>query len=152
VAADAPPLDGERIASAFERVPSVVERLLAAGPYASVDEVMARAERVVRELREEEQVALLDAHPRIGAPAAGLSSVSAGEQGGEADAATAAALDEANGEYEQLFGFRCVVFVAGRAKAELLPVMRARLRNDRDGELATGLAEFLAIARDRLSR
>jgi 2-oxo-4-hydroxy-4-carboxy--5-ureidoimidazoline (OHCU) decarboxylase len=44
------------------------------------------------------------------------------------------------------------VFVAGRSKAEILPVFRERLRRGRDDELATGIDEFLSIARDRLTR
>jgi 2-oxo-4-hydroxy-4-carboxy-5-ureidoimidazoline decarboxylase len=57
-----------------------------------------------------------------------------------------------NDEYERTFGFRFVIFVAGRSKAEIVPVMRERLRRSRDDELATGIAEFLAITRDRLDR
>jgi 2-oxo-4-hydroxy-4-carboxy-5-ureidoimidazoline decarboxylase len=57
-----------------------------------------------------------------------------------------------NDEYERRFGFRFVVFVAGRSKAELVPVFRERLRRTRAEELATGVEEFLAITRDRLER
>jgi 2-oxo-4-hydroxy-4-carboxy--5-ureidoimidazoline (OHCU) decarboxylase len=57
-----------------------------------------------------------------------------------------------NEQYERTFGFRFVVFVAGRSKADIAEVMRDRLRRSRDDELATGIAEFLAITRDRLER
>ena len=57
-----------------------------------------------------------------------------------------------NDAYERRFGFRCVIFVAGRPKDALVVVMRARLARERAAELAAGLAEFLAIARDRLQR
>lgn len=144
------PIDDGRIAVAFERVPRLVDALGAAGPHASIDDVLQRAGRLVEELGEETQVALLNAHPRIGAARAGLSEVSAREQGG-ADAATLAELASLNDEYELRFGFRCVAFVAGRPLKALIPVLRERLAHDRETELATGLREFLAIARDRLT-
>ena len=57
-----------------------------------------------------------------------------------------------NEEYEARFGFRFVVFVAGRPQSEIVPVFRERLRRTRAEELATGIDEFLAIAQDRLKR
>jgi 2-oxo-4-hydroxy-4-carboxy--5-ureidoimidazoline (OHCU) decarboxylase len=44
------------------------------------------------------------------------------------------------------------VFVHGRSKADIVPVLRERLRRTREDELATGINEFLAITRDRLMR
>ena len=152
MAADAPTVDDRRIAIAFERVPRLVSGLRAAAPYASVDDVMRRAAQLVGAMSRDERVALLDAHPRIGADRAGLSEVSAREQGDAADAATARELAALNDEYEHRFGFRCVVFVGGRQRAALVPVLRERIERTRDEELATGRDEFLAIARDRLSR
>jgi 2-oxo-4-hydroxy-4-carboxy-5-ureidoimidazoline decarboxylase len=95
---------------------------------------------------------VLDAHPRIGADPASLSALSRREQGGAADRATLAELAELNDAYERAFGFRFVVFVAGRSKAEIVPVLRRRLANDRAAELRAGLEQFLAIALDRLER
>ena len=144
------PVDEDTIAVAFERVPRLVDALGAAGPYARIDDVLQQAARLIGELGEETQVALLNAHPRIGAARAGLSGASASEQSG-ADAATLAELASLNDEYELRFGFRCVAFVAGRPIGALVPVLRERLGHDRETELQTGLREFLAIARDRLT-
>ena len=98
-----------------------------------------------------ERAAVLNAHPRIGAPT-GLSTRSAAEQGAGETAAGSMleTLGRLNDEYERRFGFRFVVFVRGRSRAEIVPVLEARLRRTRDEELATGLEEFLAIARDRM--
>ena len=148
----AAPVDEHRISVAFERVPEILEGLRAAGPYASVDQVLRSAVRLLGAMNEEHRAALLNVHPRIGADPAGLSAHSAREQGAEADAATRRELASLNDAYELRFGFRCVVFVAGRSQEELLPILRERLRRTRDEELATGIDEFLAIARDRLSR
>jgi len=98
-----------------------------------------------------ERVAVLNAHPRIGATA-GLSARSAAEQGGTTDPQTLRALELLNAEYERTFGFRFVVFGNGRSRAEIVPLLQARLRRTRREELATGIEEFLAIARDRLTR
>ena len=60
-----------------------------------------------------------------------------------------AALVKLNRSYEEKFGFRFVVFVDGRPRAEVLSVLRQRLQNSRDEELAAGLDDLVAIALDR---
>ena len=56
---------------------------------------------------------------------------------------------ELNEAYEQRFGFRFVVFVNKRAKAEIVNVLRRRLGNNREQELRSGLRDMFLIARDR---
>ena len=136
------------VAEAFERAPVLAERV---GQGGDPDAVVARARAVRATMTEAERIAVLDAHPRIGATT-GLSARSATEQGGAADAVTLRTLVLLNAEYERTFGFRFVVFVDGRSRAEIVPVLQARLRRTRSEELATGIDEFLAIARDRLER
>lgn len=136
------------VAEAFERAPVLAERV---GQGGDPDAVVARARAVLATMSEAERIAVLDAHPRIGATT-GLSARSATEQGGAADAVTLRTLELLNAEYERTFGFRFVVFVDGRSRAEIVPVLQARLRRTRSEELATGIDEFLAIARDRLER
>ncbi len=103
------------------------------------------------DISEAEKIALLNSHPRIGADPATLSAASRAEQGaGDDDPAVLRELAELNDAYERRFGFRFVVFVDGRPKSKLLSVLRARLGRTRDEELATGISEFLAIARDRV--
>ena len=100
-------------------------------------------------MTEAQRIAVLDAHPRIGADPRALSARSRSEQGEDVGPAVLATL---NDEYERKFGFRFVVFVHGRTKREVLAVLRERIGRSRDEELATGLEEFLAITRDRLSK
>ena len=140
-----------RIAVAFERAPVLVERLAALAD-APPDRIVAEARRVIGRLDEAAQIEILNAHPRIGADAATLSERSRAEQGAAADATTLRELAALNEAYERKFGFRFVVFVAGRPKHDILPVLRERLERTHDVELATGLAEYLRIARDRLER
>ncbi len=134
-------------AEAFERAPLLAERV----GEGDVETVTARARAILDAMTDAERVAVLNAHPRIGATA-GLSARSAAEQGEAADPETLRALELLNAEYERTFGFRFVVFVRGRSRAEIVPVLQARLRRTRREELATGIEEFLAIARDRLTR
>ena len=137
------------VAEAFERAPVLAERV---GEGGSPTAVIARARDVIEHMTEAERIAVLNAHPRIGA-AAGLSARSAAEQNtGATDRETMRTLELLNAEYERTFGFRFVVFVNGRSRAEIVPVLQARLRRPRHDELATGIEEFLAIARDRLER
>lgn len=137
---------------AFERAPAIVDRLAAEAPFPSVDAAIARAEGLLGAMTERDRIAVLDAHPRIGADRGVLSADSLREQGPDADPAVLRELAELNEAYEHRFGFRFVVFVAGRSKAELVPVLRRRLQGTREDELGAGVAAFLAIARDRLKR
>ena len=136
------------LAAIFERAPRLAERVRGT----DAASILASARTEIARMSESERIGVLNAHPRIRADPASLSPVSRREQSGDADDPTLQALAAMNEEYERTFGFRFVVFVAGRSKAEIVPVMRERLRRTREQELATGVDEFLAIARDRLER
>ncbi|HYX88799.1 MAG TPA: 2-oxo-4-hydroxy-4-carboxy-5-ureidoimidazoline decarboxylase [Gaiellaceae bacterium] len=114
------------------------------------DPLGAAAEEVADRLSEQEKLEALNAHPAIGAR--NLSPRSAAEQGVEADTATLTELAYLNQVYEEKFGFRFVVFVDRRPKAEIVPVLHERLERTREEELETGMRELVAIARDRWTR
>jgi 2-oxo-4-hydroxy-4-carboxy--5-ureidoimidazoline (OHCU) decarboxylase len=138
----------ENLVAVFERAPLLAERITGDDPAS----IVASARSQLAAMNEDERIAVLNAHPRIGADPASLSALSRREQGGGADGVTLHELAAMNDEYERRFGFRFVVFVAGRSKAEIVPVFRERLGRTREDELATGIEEFLAITRDRLER
>jgi 2-oxo-4-hydroxy-4-carboxy-5-ureidoimidazoline decarboxylase len=138
----------EELDTIFERAPSLAEHIRGDDPAT----IIASARSLIARLSEQERIGVLNAHPRIGADPASLSELSRREQGGAGELATLRDLATMNEEYERKFGFRFVVFVAGRSKSEIVPVFRERLRGTRAEELATGIDEFLAIARDRLER
>ncbi len=118
----------------------------------SPEDIVRKARAIVQTFREGELVATLNAHPRIGDDVRALSELSLREQGADQTPMTLAELMTLNAEYERKFGFRFVVFVNGRSKADLIPVIRERLTRTRDSELRTGIEEFLAISLDRLQR
>ena len=139
----------------FEGAGPLLERLRAGGPYASSRDVVTRAREILSKLSEPEQIAVINAHPRIGEKPERVkaqSALSFREQGYDRDTTSPDVLlrlAHLNEEYEQKFGFRFVVFVNRRSKEALLPVLEARLHGSRAGELRTALGEILAIAEDR---
>jgi 2-oxo-4-hydroxy-4-carboxy--5-ureidoimidazoline (OHCU) decarboxylase len=115
---------------------------------AQLDDPLGQARKVLADAPEEEQIEALATHPRIG-QRVNVSEQAAREQGSDEDPALLAALVKLNKSYEQKFGFRFVVFVDGRPRAEILSVLRQRLQNARGEELAAGLDDLVAIALDR---
>jgi len=139
---------GEAVSMLFENAPRFAAWVAAARPFESDAELMAAAARIAHQMAEADQVELVNAHPRLGARDR-LSAASQREQGASPDPVDVE-LAGLNASYEMRFGFRYLVFVAGRSRGDLLPEFRAALRGDRDGELRRALDDTLAIAADRL--
>ena len=151
-ALDALPDDAFVAAAApwFEGAPRFLARLAADRPHGDVATLFGRAEEIARAMPEDEQLELIDAHPRLGAPPASVSTASFREQGYDRETTEAIAeLERLNAEYEARFGFRFCVFVAGRPRPELVPVLRGALAADRDAEIRRAIHDVIAIARDR---
>jgi 2-oxo-4-hydroxy-4-carboxy-5-ureidoimidazoline decarboxylase len=138
------------VAPLFEGAPRFLARLSAARPFDSPERMFERARAIAHAMPEDEQVELIDAHPRLGAAPGTVSAMSFREQGydrGPLD--LAAELERLNAAYEARFGFRYCVFVAGRSRAELLPKLEAALEQDRVQELDRALDAVVDIAIDR---
>ena len=127
-------LSVDELAELFSGRTRFVERL------AREDDPLTRADALIDELPSGEKVEACEAHPRIGERSP--------EQYGD-DPRVLAELAELNRAYEEKFGFRFIVFVNRRPRAELVPVLRERLQRTREEELDTALHELVAIARDR---
>jgi 2-oxo-4-hydroxy-4-carboxy--5-ureidoimidazoline (OHCU) decarboxylase len=140
------------LAELFEGAPRFCGRLADGRPYADYDELLVRARSIASEMPTDEQIELIDSHPRIGADPRTVSAVSYREQGYDRDSGTAhlqRRLDELNDQYERRFGFRFVVYVAGRPRSEIADVMEGRMSASREEELDRALSDIFAIARDR---
>jgi len=137
-------LTADELAELFEGRTRLVELL------AEREDPLGSAEKVLGELTEQEQRQALNAHPAIGART--LSKRSATEQGSGGHPAVLTELAYLNQVYEEKFGFRFVVFVDRRSRAELLPVLQQRLQRTREQELESGLEELVRIAEDRWRR
>ena len=153
------------MAPLFEGASRFLGRLAVARPFETLANLFARAREIAQAMPIVEQLALLDAHPRLGAPLASVSAMSFVVQGYHREAAeqaaraaeserarVAAELDRLNTAYEERFGFRYCVFVAGRPRAALLAGLGAALRADRPAEIARALDAVVDIATDRAAR
>ena len=138
-------LTADELAELFEGRTRFVERL------AAEPDPLVRARDLVHELPADVKREVLDAHPAIG-QRTGLSARSAAEQGADTDPAVLEELARLNAAYEARHGFRFVVFVNRRPKAEILEVLRGRIDNPTGAELETALTELVAIACDRWAR
>ena len=134
----------EQLADLFEGRTRLVEEL------AKRDDPLGEARSVIAQLSEVDKLEALNAHPAIGGK--NLSTRSAAEQGDDADPAILTELSYLNQVYGEKFGFRFVVFVNRRPKAEILEVLRQRLERTREEELDTAVEELIAIAEDRWRR
>ncbi len=137
-------LTAEELAELFGGRTRLVETL------AGREDPLWSARDVLRDLPEGAQIEALNAHPPIGAR--GIAGRSAAEQGADDDPETISRLAYLNQVYEEKFGFRFLVFVNRRPKAEIVPLLEERLARERDEELETGLDELVAIALDRWRR
>ena len=152
------------VAPLFEGAPAFLGRLADARPFESAASFFESARAIAHSMPAAEQIELIDAHPRLGAPPETVSAASFVEQGYAVEAATAAALDaddrraqvageleRLNAAYEARFGFRYCVFVADRPRAELLPDMATALTADHDAEIHRALDAVVDIAMDRFA-
>ncbi|KAI8379805.1 Oxo-4-hydroxy-4-carboxy-5-ureidoimidazoline decarboxylase [Radiomyces spectabilis] len=153
----------EAVNTLFETAPPLADRLLAARPFDSYEQLIDTAEKICLgdELTQQEKLDVINAHPRIGENKANLSAMSLKEQGydkrqgevSEEDQKVNARLAELNKEYEAKYGFKFVVFVAGRPRSEIIPVIEQRIAsNNPEQEMKTGITDMMLIARDRLKK
>jgi 2-oxo-4-hydroxy-4-carboxy-5-ureidoimidazoline decarboxylase len=148
-------LDRAALETLFEGAPRFLDRLERAGPFPSDDVLFHVARDIAHAMPEDEQIELIDAHPRLGAPAGTVSAMSYTEQGYDRGTGTprdvdvAKELDRLNDAYERRHGFRYCVFVAGRPREALLPDMASAIDADRTSELHRALDAVVDIAIDR---
>jgi 2-oxo-4-hydroxy-4-carboxy-5-ureidoimidazoline decarboxylase len=150
-------IDRATLEQLFEGAPRFLDRLERAGPFPSDDVLFHLARDIAHAMPEPEQIELIDAHPRLGAPPGTVSQMSYAEQGYDRGTGTPAdpevdvaiELERLNDAYEERHGFRYCVFVAGRSREALLPDMAAAIDADRTSELHRALDAVVDIAIDR---
>ncbi|KAJ1946709.1 hypothetical protein GGF37_000993 [Kickxella alabastrina] len=140
----------------FEPTALLTQRICDSRPFESYDKLLDCADELIKELSPLEQLEVINAHPRIGENTAKLSALSRIEQGTKSDDeedAVFAKWAELNKKYEDTYGFRFVVFVNGRSKDSLFPIIEERIAHgNKCQELRTGLSEMVDIARDRAKK
>jgi 2-oxo-4-hydroxy-4-carboxy-5-ureidoimidazoline decarboxylase len=148
------------------------QAMVSGRPYSDEPALLASAERAADPLGRADWLEAFSHHPRIGDRAAlaarfpttlseapsdfrGRAAVwSAGEQGGVAGAGgdVLDALAAGNREYEARFGHIFIVCATGKSAAEMLALLRERLPNDSERELAIAAAEQRKITALRLKK
>jgi len=150
-----PPVDFvTQVGWVFEHTPWVAERTLAQRPFGDLSSLHQAMWQQVKTATREEQLALLRAHPDLGARAR-MSDASQGEQSGAGlDRLTPeefARLTQANGAYREKFGFPFLFAVKGSTKHDILEAIERRVNYDWDAEFATALEQVFRIAGFRLA-
>jgi OHCU decarboxylase len=137
----------------FEESPWVAERAWENRPFATLDALHDAMTSVVASASADEQLALLRAHPDLGARAK-MSDASSREQGGAGlDSLTRDELDRLralNISYRDKFGFPFLYAVRGSTKHDILSALERRLPSTRHAEQAEALRQAYRIARFRL--
>jgi 2-oxo-4-hydroxy-4-carboxy-5-ureidoimidazoline decarboxylase len=146
-----------RLGPLFEGSPWIAHATWLARPFADVDGLHQALCATMRAAPTEQKIALIRAHPDLAGKAAiagDLTPESTREQSSAGldrlsreEYATWARLNEA---YRESFGLPFVICVREHTKDSILASYIARLRHDRDTEIATALDEIAKIARLRL--
>ena len=138
---------------AFEHSPWVAERAWTRRPFDSPAALRRAMTETVAAAAAEEQLALIRAHPDLGARAR-MSAASEGEQAGAGlDRLTADEFQSLNGlnaAYRAKFGFPFIYAVKGSGKREILAALERRLAHTPDAERAAALEQVYRIAQFRL--
>jgi OHCU decarboxylase len=141
----------------FEHSPWVAERAASARPFASREQLLETMRAVVEAASVEEQLALIRAHPQLGARGrqrAELTTNSANEQRRAGlDACTDeefARLLQLNDAYVRKFSFPFILAVRGHNPESILAALETRLNHDAGSERRTALTQIGLIAGYRL--
>jgi 2-oxo-4-hydroxy-4-carboxy-5-ureidoimidazoline decarboxylase len=137
----------------FEDSPWVAEEAWALGPFAGREALHRAMVGLVEAAPYERKLALLRAHPDLGARAR-MSDASAGEQAGAGldrmSAADYARLQEMNRRYREKFGFPFLFAVKGSTVPDILEALERRVDAAPDAEFREALAQVYRIAGFRL--
>jgi len=146
------------LAGIFEHSAWVAQRAAERRPFCSRLQLLDAMRAVVQAAGEQEQLALIRAHPALGAGRSGRAALTAHSAHEQRTAGLDACtpedllrLERLNAEYLEKFGFPFILAVRGHAPAAIIARFEQRLRNSRALELSTALAEIGAIAAYRLA-
>ena len=137
----------------FEHSPWVAERAWNDRPFETIEALHQAMVRQVEAASQQEQLALLRAHPDLGTRAR-VSGASAAEQAGAGlDQLTPQEFEQLhswNAEYRNKYGFPFLFAVQGSTKHDILRALEQRLRNTPEEEYEEALRQVYRIARLRI--
>ena len=139
----------------FEDSPWVAERAWTRRPFSDLDNLHRAMTEEVERATQEEQLALLRAHPDLGARAR-MSTASADEQSSAGlDRLTpeeCERLQQCNAAYRKKFGFPFLYAVKGSTKYDILRALEQRLESSPVEEFRQALAQVYRIAMLRMKQ
>jgi len=147
----------------YEHSPWIPQRAAAQRPFRTIDELKLGLQKVVAEASNDEQLALIRAHPELAGKAAVAGELTPESTGEQAKAGLNlctreefAALQELNAAYNSKFGFPFILAVKGGdgkglSRQAIIAAFRRRLRNQADDEQREALRQIHRIAEMRLN-
>jgi 2-oxo-4-hydroxy-4-carboxy-5-ureidoimidazoline decarboxylase len=141
-----------RFGHVYEDSPGLAAAVFARGPYSTDADLIAAFESVTASLSDDEVLALLQAHPRLGTRGPMGASSTAEQQGAGlvAEGPVVAEIRRGSVEYEQRFGFPFIIAVSGLMPTDIAAALRERLQHDAATERAEALRQVQRIARLRV--
>lgn len=141
------------LGAVFEDTPKITQIVWNDRPFRNGTELHQKMVAVVQAMSEDEQLALICAHPDLGSKAK-MAEASVQEQSGVGlDRLSANEFErfhQLNQRYRDTFGFPFIIAVKNHTKASILEAFEQRLQHDRATEQQQALTEITHIARFRL--
>jgi 2-oxo-4-hydroxy-4-carboxy-5-ureidoimidazoline decarboxylase len=143
----------EALGAVFEHTPAIAHCCWNLRPFADVTLLHQNMVDVVKAMSQEQQLALIRAHPDLGSKAK-MAASSVQEQAGVGLAQLTSEeydrFQSLNQAYKDKFGFPLIIAVKNHTKFSIQEAFERRLENTVDAEMAQALAEIVQIARFRL--
>lgn len=143
----------EALGEIFEQTPTIAAQAWEKRPFKDVDDLHQKMLEVVSMMTDEQQLALICAHPDLGGKAK-MAEASVQEQAGAGlDRLTPDEYDRfhrLNERYKSQFGFPFIIAVKNHTKASILEAFETRLQHSQPDEMRQAIAEISQIAYFRL--
>lgn len=141
------------LGSVFEETPQIARQAWLQRPFANIETLHEAMVSCVNAMSPEEKLALIQAHPDLGARVK-MAEASVKEQAGVGlDRLSAEEFEQfqsLNRQYKERFGIPFIVAVKNHTKSSILESFRHRLNHSAEAETAQALAEIAQIAKFRL--
>lgn len=143
----------DALGTVFEQTPAIAYQAWCQRPFANRMELHQRMVHAVKAMSQQEQLALIQAHPDLGSKAK-MAEASVQEQAGvgldRLSPSEYERFQTLNRAYKDKFGFPFIVAVKNHTKDSILEAFERRLKNTVEAEKEQALAEIFQIAQFRL--
>lgn len=143
----------EALGEIFEQTPTIAAQTWEKRPFETVDDLHQKMLAIVNSMTDEQQFALICAHPDLGSKAK-MAQASVQEQAGAGlDRLSPEEYDRfhrLNERYKSQFGFPFIIAVKNHTKTSILEAFETRLQHSQPTEMRQAIAEISQIAYFRL--